>query len=159
MKKKRSIDPDLRASVYMLFAALSNLIMAADDSGEADPDISYLMRELGFKLKPFYTNNKLHQEYRNQVSEIISDMPEEFKTTNPAVFALSILIHYREYKNAKIVLSDQFWKTVYDVDTQMHDYDKKKLEERFEPIINNSIEAGERLVRDIAKKIGGKNVR
>ena len=153
-KKRRRIDPSLRASVYILFAALSNLTIALEEvPEERNSDMEFLARELGTKLRIFYMNEKLHRDYQHDVTKVIKGMTG-YETTNPAMLAISILVHYREFPRRKSNLSGLFWKTLYSLDGQVHDVEKAKLDKKYQALIDKSIEAGDLMVQGIVKYVG-----
>ena len=153
-KRKRKIDPKLRASVYILLAALNNIIGALKAvPDERNPDLERLYKELMFKMQIFYTNEALHEDFQRDVKKVLSGLTG-YETTNATMLGLSILIHYLELKDKKITLSKEFVDTVYQLDTEVFDRELRNQPESVKKLVDKSIEAGDKVVQGIIKYVG-----
>lgn len=151
-RKKRIIKSDIRADVYVLFAAISNLVSAieevkaSDDPEPVPEEITFIFRELQRKLGMWYMNQTLREDYDRDIQKIVSGMTG-YSSTNPMTVALSLLIHYQEYGNKTIHLTHEFWKSVNAMDLRIHDVEKKQLSEHAQDVVHKSINAGDIMAR------------
>ena len=163
-KKKRGIDPRIRADLYILFAALSNTLTAIkyshdEEDRESNDALQPIFDELErktrlWRIRPGTTTEEsdLVRDYANDVDRVVAGMTG-YETTNPAMLALSLIIHYREYGHKTIHFSGDFWKYVYALDGRVHDVEKPGLPKRSREVIKLSIEAGDILARNIVRYV------
>ena len=153
MKRKRKIDPNLRASVYILFSALNNLVVALDEAkDERNDDLEYITKTLARKLGFYIANKKLQADFQRDVTAVMRGLTG-YQTTNPAMLALSLLIHYREMPRKQIEFDGLFWQTVYKLDGQVFDVEKKKLDHKYQKLIDISVEAGDLIASGVRRYV------
>jgi len=128
-KKKREIKLKDRFGIYLLFATLSNIVVFLEQNAKLKEDalqsIDFLSRELAFKLKLYYRNKKLVDEYRYDSEQAFKQLDNPYHR-EPLSVAVSLCIYYLEEVKKPIFLSKEFRQTLYEVDLELFDEYKDK---------------------------------
>ena len=120
---KRGIKPEHRAGVYILFAALSNLITQIDEwtkaGQETDDRVRQLSKALGFKLKMYYMNKSLVNDFDRDVHTVMKGLHEGHKTSTPIALAMRLIGYYLEEKMKPIVLGKRELSLVLSIEEEL----------------------------------------
>ncbi len=136
-----------RAGVYILFAAISNMMVYRESCEELkeppDERVVWIMRELGRKLKMWYLNQELAQDYDTVVKTVIKGMTG-YETTNPLLLGTSLITHYMHYAGTPVHLSHELKEMLIDLESEA-------LDEYGEALLYKSVEAGDIMAKKLVE--------
>jgi hypothetical protein len=124
------MKPKHRAGVYILFAALSNMVTYLEDCDKnghtPDERVQKIANELAQKLRIWYANKQLVIDYERDVTAVLKGLTG-YETTQPLVLSMSLISHYAEYVKQPVILSKQLFDYLVDAESEAYDEYRNKL--------------------------------